>query len=70
MNDLTEEVCSSKAVDVGLCHNMHYEKELCPCECTPVDYSAPYRFFPSQAPYSSALPPPAQFMSDMEGKKY
>lgn len=65
LTDLTAELYGSKGLEFGLCHNMQYEKEFyCSCQ---VDYTSPYRFY-SQAPYSSALPPREQYMSDMEGK--
>lgn len=65
---LLDDLSEPSAVEIGLCHNMHYEKAECSCDCPPVDYTSSYRYFHSQAPYSSALPPPGQFMSDMEGK--
>jgi len=66
LTDFTAEYCGGKGLELGLCHNMQYEKEVY-CNC-PVDFASPaYRFYP-QAPYSSALPPPDQYMSDMEGK--
>ncbi|KAL4237030.1 Phosphatidylinositol 3-kinase regulatory subunit gamma [Mactra antiquata] len=51
--------------DLAKCQNMQYDKSECYCSC--LDYSTGhFPFFPSQAQYSSALPPPGQFMSDME----
>lgn len=49
------------------------EKQQTECSCCADSglyqtyQSAALPFYSEQAPYSSALPPPGQFMSDMEG---
>lgn len=63
--------CGSEfSSDLAICQNMHCEKSECPC-CvdlyTGYTQSAAFSFYPEQAPYNSGLPPPGQFMSDMEG---
>jgi hypothetical protein len=59
--------------DLAICQNMLCEKSECSC-CvdlyTGYSQSAAFSFYPEQAPYNSTLPPPGQFMSDMEGKNF
>lgn len=54
--------------DLSLCQNMLGEKSECCCAQLYTGYqTAHFPFYSEQAPYSSGLPPPGQFMSDMEG---
>lgn len=56
---------------VGLCQNMQYSSKASDCACECVDITSyptitPSHFCCPQASYSGLLPPPGQYMSDME----